>query len=209
MIWTPSWKAVIIVSLLGSNIVFIRIIGALLYNVKLSNIEHHAIRKDLCPNSTNVTKGYDLELFVERSTIRKELCIKTTDTSGGCLLCPYHWRLHGDQCYYYSDITVRNWSQSRDDCKMMGADLLVIKNQKQQEFIQSSLRQQVEDTYWIGLHRDGDVWRWVDGGQYNSSLFEIKTQSLGHCVSMTRSGYYEGNCNSTNRWICVKKAVRI
>ncbi|XP_075698464.1 killer cell lectin-like receptor subfamily B member 1B allele A [Rhinoderma darwinii] len=92
---------------------------------------------------------------------------------------------------------------------MMGADLLVIKDQEQQEFILRTIRQRGDDTYWIGLQRDGDGWRWVDGEHYNSSLFQIKTRSLGRCVSMSRSGYYQTSCNSTNRWICLKKAVKI
>ncbi|XP_040291940.1 NKG2-D type II integral membrane protein-like [Bufo bufo] len=91
----------------------------------------------------------------------------------------------------------------------MGADLLVIKNQDQQEFIQRDLRQWIENTYWIGLHRDGDGWRWVDGEHYNSSLIQIKTRPSGRCVVMTRSGYYQEDCRSPNRWICLKKAVRI
>ncbi|XP_073537430.1 killer cell lectin-like receptor subfamily F member 2 [Phyllobates terribilis] len=130
--------------------------------------------------------------------------------TSGCLLCPYHWRLHGDHCYYYSDVTERTWSQSRDDCKMMGADLLVIKDKEQQEFINKiSITQYGDDTCWIGLHRDGDVWRWVDGEHYSGSLFEIKTQKSGGCISKTRSDYYQDDCSTTKRCIYVKKAVRI
>ncbi|XP_069611135.1 killer cell lectin-like receptor subfamily F member 2 [Ranitomeya imitator] len=127
----------------------------------------------------------------------------------GCLLCPPDWRLHGDHCYYYSDLTGRTWSQSRDDCKMMRADLLVIKSQEQQEIIQRSIAQRVQDTYWIGLYRDGGVWRWVDGEHYSGSLFQIKTPTSGRCVSMTGSHYYQDNCDTGRGCICVKKAVRI
>ncbi|XP_077114367.1 killer cell lectin-like receptor subfamily B member 1 [Ranitomeya variabilis] len=139
----------------------------------------------------------------------KELCINNTNSSSGCLLCPRDWRLHEDLCYYYSDVTERTWSQSQDDCKKMGADLLVIKNNEQQEIIQRSIIQWGENTYWIGLHYDGDVWRWVDGEHYSGSLIQIKIRTSGRCVSMTRSGYYQDNCNAGRRWICVKKAVRI
>ncbi|XP_075114178.1 uncharacterized protein LOC142183131 [Leptodactylus fuscus] len=127
----------------------------------------------------------------------------------GCLLCPYGWFLHGDDCYYYSDGSDRTWNQSRDHCKMIGADLVTIKDKEQEEVIQRSIRQRGEVTYWIGLHYDGDDWRWADGEPYNSSLFQIRTRSLGHCVSMTKSDYYQNNCNSENRWICQKKAVKI
>ncbi|XP_075698818.1 killer cell lectin-like receptor subfamily B member 1C [Rhinoderma darwinii] len=185
-IWTPSWKGVTITVLLGVNIILIRIIEALVYN-RIS-----------APTLS------ECECF----TIKKELCLPGTDMSGGCSLCPPDWLLHGDHCYYYSDVTERTWNQSRDHCKMMGANLLVIKDQEQQDFILRTIRQRVDDTYWIGLQRDGDDWRWVDGEHYNSSLLQIKTQS-GRCVSMNRSGYYPSSCNSTYRWICLKKAVKI
>ncbi|XP_073408850.1 killer cell lectin-like receptor subfamily B member 1B allele B [Dendrobates tinctorius] len=126
----------------------------------------------------------------------------------GCLLCPPDWQLYRDHCYYYSDVTGTTWSQSRDDCKKMRADLLVIKDQEQQKILQKSIAQR-GDTYWIGLHRDGDVWRWVDGEHYSGSLFQIKTPTSGRCVSMTTSDYYQDDCNTGRRWICVKKAVRI
>ncbi|CAJ0916563.1 unnamed protein product, partial [Ranitomeya imitator] len=148
----------------------------------------------------------DIEKY--RKQIVKELCTDKTDSSSGCLLCPPDWRLHGDLCYYYSNVTERTWSQSRDDCKMMGADLVFIKSQEQQEIMQRSIRQR-GGTYWIGLYRDGDVWRWVDGEHYSGSLIGITVQSQGRCILMTQSEYYQDNCNTARRWICVKKAVRI
>ncbi|XP_073537419.1 killer cell lectin-like receptor subfamily B member 1C isoform X2 [Phyllobates terribilis] len=180
-IWTPSWKSVIITVLLGVNITLIRIIAALVYH----HIENH------------------------RNELYQEIHLNKTDSFSGCLLCPFEWRLHGDHCYYYSDVPDRTWSQSRDYCKMMGADLLVIKDQEQQGFIQRTLKQKLTDVYWIGLHRDGDVWRWVDGEHYSGSLFQIKKQVSGDCVSLTKSGYFLSSCSSKTRWTCQKKAVRI
>ncbi|XP_040291927.1 killer cell lectin-like receptor subfamily G member 1 isoform X7 [Bufo bufo] len=183
-IWTPSWKFLIITVLLGANIVLIRIIEALVYNRELSEAKH--------------------------SEILHELCMNCSDMPGGCLLCPNGWILHGDDCYYYSDVKEMTWNQSRDQCEKMGADLLVIKNQDQQEFIERYFSLWWgENSYWIGLHRDGDGWRWVDGEHYNSGLIQIKTRPSGRCVSMTRSGYYQEDCNTNYLWICLKKAVRI
>ncbi|XP_069834986.1 killer cell lectin-like receptor subfamily G member 1 isoform X1 [Dendropsophus ebraccatus] len=182
--WTPSWKAVIITVLLGANIVFIRIIEALVYSREQCNAERSTMQKDLCTNSSNM--------------------------SGGCHLCPPDWLLHGDQCYYFSDVTERTWEPSRDQCKMMGSDLLVIKDKEQQEFIQRMLSKHGGgELHWIGLHPDGDGWRWVDGEQYNSSLFSITELSPGRCGSVKTSDYYGSHCNSTRRWMCLRKAVRM
>ncbi|XP_044153972.1 killer cell lectin-like receptor subfamily B member 1C isoform X2 [Bufo gargarizans] len=208
-IWTPSWKFLIITVLLGANIVLFRIIEAL--------AKHSEILHELCMNSSDVPRVCQRlynhhptkQSNTEYKELRQELCVYNADSASGCLLCPNGWILHGDDCYYYSDVTDRTWDQSRDQCEKMGADLLVIKNQEQQEFIQRHLRQRREDTYWIGLHHDGDGWRWVDGEHYNSSLIQIKTQPSGRCVLMTDSDYYQEDCRSTNRWICLKKAVRI
>ncbi|XP_077113149.1 killer cell lectin-like receptor subfamily F member 2 [Ranitomeya variabilis] len=76
-------------------------------------------------------------------------------------------------------------------------------------FIERTLQQQVNDTYWIGLHRDGDVWRWVDEEYYNSSLFKFKVQSPERCTLMTKSGYYQDDCNRKYGTICLKKAAKI
>ncbi|XP_056388271.1 killer cell lectin-like receptor subfamily B member 1C [Hyla sarda] len=146
----------------------------------------------------------------DKNELSKELCVNNSALKlEDCRLCPYHWWLHGEQCYYYSD-TGRTWNQSRDHCKEMGADLLVIKDQEQQKFIRGiHSKQEGDDSYWIGLHHDGVGWRWVDGEQYNSSLFRIKEQSSGLCVLMTRSNYSQGHCMSAKGSICVKKSVRI
>ncbi|XP_075114396.1 killer cell lectin-like receptor subfamily B member 1B allele B [Leptodactylus fuscus] len=182
-LWRPSWKFVVISILLGVNIILIRIIGA---RDKEKNRNELRLRN-----------------------ISQELCVSVTDRSSGCLLCPYGWFLHGGRCYYYSDVSDKTWNQSRDHCKMMGADLVAIKDKEQEEIIQRSIRQRGEDTYWIGLHYDGDDWRWADGEPYNSSLIQIRTRPPGLCMSLATSVYHQTNCNSTNRWICQKKAVRI
>ncbi|XP_040291923.1 killer cell lectin-like receptor subfamily G member 1 isoform X3 [Bufo bufo] len=217
-IWTPSWKFLIITVLLGANIVLIRIIEALVYNWELSEAKHSEILHELCMNSSDVA-GVCQRLYNHHPTkqsnteckeLRQELCVYNADSASGCLLCPNGWILHGDDCYYYSDVKEMTWNQSRDQCEKMGADLLVIKNQDQQEFIERYFSLWWgENSYWIGLHRDGDGWRWVDGEHYNSGLIQIKTRPSGRCVSMTRSGYYQEDCNTNYLWICLKKAVRI
>ncbi|KAG8545904.1 hypothetical protein GDO81_020159 [Engystomops pustulosus] len=143
--WTPSWKGVIITVLLGANIILIRIIEALVYKMSSCGIQEAAL---------------------------KELCLNRTYVSRGCRpLCPDDWIQRGDDCYYYSDDTnTASWDKSRDHCRTMGADLLVIKTQEQKEFINRTLSRLVDNAYWTGLRGDGSAWRWVDGEQYNSSL---------------------------------------
>ncbi|XP_069834983.1 C-type lectin domain family 7 member A-like [Dendropsophus ebraccatus] len=138
-IWMPSWRGVIIAVSLGINIILIRCIMALVF-----------MKRD-CESCESPHSECDCSAI-------KELCLMRSNTSTECHLCPPNWLLHGDHCYYFSSAMSTSWNQSRDQCKMMGTDLLVIKDKEQQEFIQRSLSQRTDDLYWIGLHPDGDGW---------------------------------------------------
>ncbi|XP_077311752.1 killer cell lectin-like receptor subfamily B member 1B allele C [Lithobates pipiens] len=92
----------------------------------------------------------------------------------------------------------------------MGADLLVIEDREQQEFINRSIIQQRDGKFWMGLYRDGDGWRWVDGHLYNPGLLQISEEYSGDCVWMEAdSGYNRDHCLSNHNWICQKRSLKI
>ncbi|XP_077311750.1 killer cell lectin-like receptor subfamily B member 1B allele B [Lithobates pipiens] len=132
-----------------------------------------------------------------------------TQSSTGCTVCPDGWLCHRENCYYFSsDGEYRTWKESREVCEEMGADLLVIEDREQQEFINRSSK--ANDVFWIGLYRDGDGWRWVDGRLYNTSLFQISGKSSGDCV-WWEAGYKYNNdrCQFRYNWICQKRTLKI
>ncbi|XP_075071976.1 C-type lectin domain family 7 member A-like [Mixophyes fleayi] len=174
--WLPSWKFVIITVLIGVNIIFIRIIGVLVYQNQSLKEE-----KKLCVRTTEPPAVYQNQsLESEIMELKKQLCVSVTKPPPGCTLCPNNWQLYGDNCYY-SDVTKRSWILSQDHCEMMGAHLLVIEDREQEGFILSMLTQQAEVMFWIGLYHEGDGWRWVNGRHYNTSLFQLKVNS-GNCA---------------------------
>uniref|UniRef100_A0A8P4FZ10 C-type lectin domain-containing protein n=1 Tax=Dicentrarchus labrax TaxID=13489 RepID=A0A8P4FZ10_DICLA len=78
-----------------------------------------------------------------------------------CTKCEYGWEQDGRQCYYFS-INRSTWSESRDECRQKGGDLVQI----------DSREEQVKHTFWIGLtdsEKEG-TWLWVDGSPLNESL---------------------------------------
>ncbi|XP_035285555.1 CD209 antigen-like protein E isoform X2 [Anguilla anguilla] len=77
----------------------------------------------------------------------------------GCA-CLTGWRIHQGKCYFFSTKKM-HWSQSQEYCTSKGAHLVIIKNQQEQNFVSSSIR----ETHWIGLSdRDTEgQWVWVDG----------------------------------------------
>ncbi|XP_053474891.1 CD209 antigen-like protein E [Ictalurus furcatus] len=70
---------------------------------------------------------------------------------------------------YYISIEKKSWTESRKDCRERGADLVIINNKEEQEFISKILRR----NSWIGLSdRDTEgKWKWVDGTPLNTGFW--------------------------------------
>ncbi|XP_016385695.1 C-type lectin domain family 4 member M-like [Sinocyclocheilus rhinocerous] len=88
---------------------------------------------------------------------------------------------------YYVSTETKSWTESRRYCIERGADLVIIKDSKKQDFVKKiSCGSQT----WIGL-TDIEVegtWKWVDGSALTSGFWNID-EPLGYTVE---------NCIVTN-----------
>ncbi|KAM4581216.1 asialoglycoprotein receptor 2-like [Odontesthes bonariensis] len=84
-----------------------------------------------------------------------------------CQPCPKGWILHQKKCYlfYNEALNWKTWNKSREHCKRTEADLVVIDNLQEQEFISEHIEfyYDIFHGYWIGLNERDDSWFWVDG----------------------------------------------
>ena len=73
-----------------------------------------------------------------------------------CGECPSDWFINGQYCYHFHDITYStsgmSWNDSRLACQRYGGDLVVIKDNAEQQLIARKMTPaQRRQHYWIGL----------------------------------------------------------
>ena len=83
--------------------------------------------------------------------------------------CSSPWRAHGDRCYQLMDQAKGKWTDARDTCLGLGAELPVINSQEENDFIlgvASTASQVPLRRLWLGLRRtvlSHTFSVWVDG----------------------------------------------
>ncbi|KAK3519622.1 hypothetical protein QTP86_019617 [Hemibagrus guttatus] len=116
---------------------------------------------------------------------------------------------------YYMSNENRDWTESRQDCRGRGADLVIINTKEEQEFISELL---CSRKAWIGLNDRGTegVWKWVDDTP-------LTTGYWGHGEPNSRAGnedcaltgdtsdpvwnWADYPCDHKFIWICEKTIV--
>ncbi|KAK9976649.1 hypothetical protein ABG768_021854 [Culter alburnus] len=112
---------------------------------------------------------------------------------------------------YFISSEEKNWTESRRYCTERGADLIIINNREEQEFVKKISG---DAGVWIGL-TDSDVegrWEWVDGTNMTSGFWESgepKGFRNENCAVLHPSGWHDYPCNDAFKWICEKNILKI
>ena len=115
-----------------------------------------------------------------------------------------NWIKHGKSYYYIDDTPIKKWSDARLKCQTIGADLVIIRSQEENQFISDMIdNRNIAGTVgaWIGLQRKADdMFYWVDGspvqaGQYQNWENGEPNNHRGNedCVYMHRGEGAEWN----------------
>ncbi|XP_051540619.1 C-type lectin domain family 10 member A-like [Myxocyprinus asiaticus] len=78
--------------------------------------------------------------------------------------------------FYYLSSELKSWSESRRYCTERGADLIIINNREEHEFVRKVC---VQNWVWIGL-TDSDeegTWKWVNGSTLLSGFWSAGDQT--------------------------------
>ncbi|KAI4902058.1 hypothetical protein NFI96_008674, partial [Prochilodus magdalenae] len=118
-------------------------------------------RDQLQTSNTNLTKERDQQLQNQ-----SECQQKVSDLERELQQC---WTFF-DTSIYYISTEKKSWSESRQDCRQRGADLVIINSRQEQDFTERLRRGQ---RAWIGLtDRDReDLWKWVDGSALTTKFW--------------------------------------
>ncbi|XP_050977574.1 C-type lectin domain family 4 member E-like [Labeo rohita] len=129
------------------------------------------------------------------------------------------WICYQSTCYYISK-EMKNWNESRQDCLNRGADLIIINNRQEQDFVTDMPG--VAAVY-IGLADTNlnGTWKWVDGTLTSGfSFWALKepTGGIENCaVTVAVSQLKFGNslgwhhvvCTTFFPWICEKRIPQL
>ncbi|XP_034044866.1 CD209 antigen-like protein D [Thalassophryne amazonica] len=125
-------------------------------------------------------------------------------------ICTYGNRFDGS-CYLFS-ITRKNWYDSKAECEKLGAHLVIITSEAEQNFTTSK----ISEGHWIGLtdEEEEDTWKWVNGEPLNTMYWlrgePNNTGNNEDCVIIlpfnSLRNWNDLNCQRfSRRWICEKE----
>ncbi|XP_045569535.1 C-type lectin domain family 4 member E-like, partial [Salmo salar] len=183
--------------------------------LQTSNNTLTAERDQLQTSNNSLTKER-VQLQTSNNSLTKERDQLQKDTE--CLkqslvqkVCPQGWKKLGSSCYYVST-EYKSWEESRQDCRNRGADLVVIKSEDDQTFVNWLCG--VKNYVWVGLTDSvtEGTWKWVDDTPLTTQYWNSGEPNGGvaeNCVyfyswSSDTGAWWDYDCSYQYRWICEK-----
>ncbi|XP_076844595.1 oxidized low-density lipoprotein receptor 1-like isoform X2 [Brachyhypopomus gauderio] len=160
-----------------------------------------------------------LRFITQFSKIPAKAFCQLIDGEIHCEPCLRGWIQYGSNCYFFYTgpyTSWLSWHSSRQHCLKMEADLVIIDNIEEQEFINQNAPNYFDEYhgYWIGLSLTNEKkWVWTNGSVLDTGFWIGQPQiSYGACVlsktgDVTLQSWTVNTCQMLNRWICEMNAV--
>ncbi|XP_034156882.2 C-type lectin domain family 4 member M-like [Pangasianodon hypophthalmus] len=150
-------------------------------------------RDQLQTNYNNLTKDRD-QLQKQKVELQEKL------TKLG-------WIFFSSKPYYISSER-KTWTESRQDCRGRGADLMIINSKEEQDFVEN-LSKSKNYGFYIGLSDldNEGVFKWVDGTSMTTAYWSSGNgfSDSDDCVVNRYEGsdrWFDRPCTETYYWIC-------
>ncbi|XP_077180656.1 killer cell lectin-like receptor subfamily B member 1B allele A isoform X1 [Paroedura picta] len=196
--WTPRWHQIMLWVACAGIVILVAVVIILVLQLQNEKREAGA---GSCPVKSNCSS----DSF--QSLLRSRICNQSEGNSP-CQICPVQWHLHQDKCYWASK-DLKSWTESQGDCSAKGAQLAVIQDRKEMEFLKNI----TEDAqrYWIGLSLSEKKWRWITGHQLDQNMFQglLSTAEEDSCGIIRGSTISPDICTAVHGWICQEDPILI
>uniref|UniRef100_A0A4W4E2Y6 C-type lectin domain-containing protein n=1 Tax=Electrophorus electricus TaxID=8005 RepID=A0A4W4E2Y6_ELEEL len=122
-------------------------------------------------------------------------------------MCFKGWRKFGSSYYYFSNER-KNWAESWQYCREMGADLVIINSREEQ--VRGFIKE-VNIDAWIGLSdaQTEGIWKWVDGSPLTTEYWRKGEPNGAHkdedCAVnevVSQKMWNDMRCSYEAGWIC-------
>nr|XP_055063084.1 CD209 antigen-like protein C [Misgurnus anguillicaudatus] len=192
------------------------------FNIKTKNIKEE--RDQLLTNNTNLTEERDQlltkytnlteerdELMAKYKNITKQ--IEQLNQEKNELRTRFNdgWIYYQFSLYFISSEN-KTWNDSRRYCRERGADLIIINNTAEQDFVQ---KMSGTEYIWIGLSNSNEEsrWKWVDNSTLISGFRfwgsgEPNGDRRENCALIRSSGWADFPCNDAYKYICEKNILK-
>ncbi|XP_073705510.1 uncharacterized protein [Garra rufa] len=170
-------------------------------------------RDQLLTRNTDLTKERD-QLLTRNTNLTKErdqLLTRNTDLTKerDHLRERDGWTYYRSNFYYISS-QKKSWYESRRYCTDKGADLIIINNREEQDFVK---KLSCGSNVWIGLtdRQVEGTWKWVDGSTPSYRFWESgepNSNAGDEDCALIRLGWADYPCNSNFQWICEKSFLK-
>ncbi|XP_074607230.1 brevican core protein-like isoform X2 [Acropora palmata] len=111
-------------------------------------------------------------------------------------LCPVGSAVHKQSCYFIKKTSTSSWSAARSVCQSLGADLVVIKLQEENQLVYNMAKNGGSGITWIGIERNTSdkKFYWTDGSpatrsnDYYTNWHHANPGNTENCGEMFMSG---------------------
>uniref|UniRef100_A0A671L2Y9 C-type lectin domain-containing protein n=1 Tax=Sinocyclocheilus anshuiensis TaxID=1608454 RepID=A0A671L2Y9_9TELE len=147
-------------------------------------------REQLILKNTNLTNEREQLIFKNANLTNERDINGNKNLTAELVLLTVGWTCYQSSFYYMSN-EMKNWTESRRYCTEKGADLIIINNSQEQDFVKNMSGTAV---VYIGLTDTAEEgrWKWVDG--------TVSRQEFLNLI-----GWLDVECHRAFKWICEKR----
>ncbi len=116
--------------------------------------------------------------------------------------CPTDdWQKFDGNCYYISSTTT-SWNNAKESCRSLGGHLAVPSSLENNKHIYQAIKERNFATAWIGVHKVGETFHTIHGGEITFKNWYDGEPSGGaeYCVELMYTPLWKKHDDAGGKW---------